>query len=228
MMGHLILLVRAFGLYLLCLLVIRIMGKRTIAQLSPFDLIVMIIIGDAIAIPMQDENVPILHGIIPVLTVSVLNYLMSIIITKSRLFENFLQGVSTALVKDGEVMVKNLRKERISMADLMILLREKDVDNINEVAEATLEPNGKLSIIKKRQYHAVTCDDLGIPPEAGNYQTVIIDNGEVVVDNLERLRVSMSHIIKELNKKGVLNIDKVSRVTIDENGNLNVVKGRSE
>jgi uncharacterized membrane protein YcaP (DUF421 family) len=227
-MGHLILLVRAFGLYLLCLLVIRIMGKRTIAQLSPFDLIVMIIIGDAIAIPMQDENVPILHGIIPVLTVSVLNYLMSIIITKSRLFENFLQGVSTALVKDGEVMVKNLRKERISMADLMILLREKDVDNINEVAEATLEPNGKLSIIKKRQYHAVTCDDLGIPPEAGNYQTVIIDNGEVVVDNLERLRVSMSHIIKELNKKGVLNIDKVSRVTIDENGNLNVVKGRSE
>ena len=138
-------------LFSVSLLLVRVMGKRTIAQLSPFDLIVIIIMGSAIAIPLEDDKIKLSYGIAPVIILSILNYILAILITKSRKIEDFFQGKSTVLVKNGEVMMKNLKKERITIADLLVLLREKDVTNINDIEEATIEPNGKLSILKKRQ-----------------------------------------------------------------------------
>lgn len=84
-------------LFTVSLVLVRLMGKRTVAQLSPFDLIFMIIMGSAIAIPLEDHDIKITHGIFPVIITSLLNYTLAILITKNRKVENFLQGTSRSL-----------------------------------------------------------------------------------------------------------------------------------
>lgn len=207
-------------LFAVSLFIVRFMGKRTLAQLSPFDLLYVIIMGAAIAIPLEDEKIKLSCGIIPVLVLTVLNYILSVVITKNRKIENLLQGPSTVLVRDGDVVVENLKKERITMADLLLLLRENDVWNINEVEEATIEPNGKLSVIKKKYMQAVTPKDLGLWTNQGIFPTLVIDSGEVIEDNLSKLEVGIDQVIKELSKKNLERLDKISSLWIDEEGNM--------
>jgi uncharacterized membrane protein YcaP (DUF421 family) len=212
------------------LVLVRFMGKRTIAQLSPFDLIVIIIMGSAIAIPLEDDKIKLSFGIVPVIIMSILNYLLSVIITKNRKIENFLQGTSTVLVRNGEVIIRNMKKERITMADLLILLREKNISNINEVEEATIEPNGKLSIIKKKQMQTVTPKDLGLWSNQGIFPTLVIAEGQVIQDNLDRTGVGIEQLLGELRKKGIRDLREIESAWIDEEGNIGVdrVKEKSD
>ncbi|MDD4569057.1 MAG: DUF421 domain-containing protein [Tepidanaerobacteraceae bacterium] len=209
-------------LFSVSLVIVRLMGKRTLAQLSPFDLIFMIIMGSAIAIPLEDHDIRITHGIYPVIITSLLNYMMAILITKNRKIENFLQGTSRVLVRNGEVIVGNLKKERITMADLLILLREEGVTNINEVEEAAIEPNGKLSVIKKKYMQTVTPRDLGLWSNQGVFPTLVIDQGNVVQDNLDRVGVSIDQILRQLNQKGIGRLKEIRSAWIDEEGNVTV------
>ncbi|HHX23248.1 MAG: YetF domain-containing protein [Tepidanaerobacteraceae bacterium] len=209
-------------LFSVSLVMIRLMGKRTLAQLSPFDLIFMIIMGSAIAIPLEDHDIKLTHGIVPVIIVSVLNYLLAILITKNRKIENYLQGTSCVLVKKGEVVLENLKKERITMADLLLLLREKGVTTINEVEEATIEPNGKLSVIKKKYMQNVTPKDLGLWSEQGVFPTLVIDQGNVVFDNLDRVGVGIDQMLRQLNQKGIGRLKEIKAAWIDEEGNIEI------
>ncbi|NLU10451.1 MAG: DUF421 domain-containing protein [Tepidanaerobacter acetatoxydans] len=209
-------------LFMVSLTLVRLMGKRTVAQLSPFDLVFMIIMGSAIAIPLEDHDIRLTHGIFPVAITSLLNYLLAIIITKNRKVENILQGTSRVLVKDGEVVVSNLKKERITITDLLVLLREKDVTNINEVEEATIEPNGKLSVIKKKYMQTVTPRDLGLWSNQGIFPTLVIDGGEVIQDNLDRVGVSIDLMLRQLNQKGIGRLKEIKSAWIDEDGNLSI------
>lgn len=215
-------------LFAVSLLIVRLMGKRTLAQLSPFDVLYVIIMGAAIAVPLEDEKIKLSCGIIPVLVLTVLNYILSVLITKNRKIENLLQGPSTVLVRDGDVILENLKKERITMADLLLMLRENDVWNINEVEEATIEPNGKLSVIKKKYMQAVTSMDLGLWSNEGIFPTLIIDSGEVVEDNFDKLNVGIDQVINELSKKNLNSLEEISSLWIDEEGNISLDKRNSE
>jgi uncharacterized membrane protein YcaP (DUF421 family) len=209
-------------LFTVSLVLVRLMGKRTVAQLSPFDLIFIIIMGSAIAIPLEDHDIKITHGIFPVLITSLLNYMLAILITKNRKVENFLQGTSRVLVRNGEVIIGNIKKERVTMADLLILLREKGVTNINEVEEAAMEPNGKLSVIKKKYMQTVTPRDLGLWSNQGTFPTLVVDQGEVVQDNLDRVGVSIDLMLRQLNQKGIGRLKEIRSAWIDEEGNVSV------
>jgi uncharacterized membrane protein YcaP (DUF421 family) len=218
------LLFRTLILFVLCLVAIRLMGKRTIAQLSPFDLLSIIIIGSAVAVPMEDEKVPFVHGLIPIFAITLVNYLLQLLILRNRKVENFLQGTPSVLVKDGEIILKNLKKERMSLADLSILLREKNIRNVNQVQEATLEPNGKLSITRVEKEEPITLKDLGLPGGTGIFPTVVVDNGDVVFDNLSKTKLSLLQLVSEVQQRGVENLQEIAQATLDEKGNLQVVR----
>lgn len=213
---------KAIILFTVSLVMVRLMGKRTVAQLSPFDLIFMIILGSAIAIPLEERDISLIQGVFPILITALLNYMLAILITKNRKIENFIQGTSRVLVRKGEVLIGNLKKERITMADLLILLREKGVTNINEVEEATIEANGKLSVIKKEYMQTITPRDLGLWSNQGIFPTLMIDQGEVIQDNLDRVGVSIEQLLRQLNQKGITRLKDISAAWIDEEGNVSV------
>jgi len=155
-----VLIIRTLLTFLVVLFVVRWTGKRSIANLAPFDLAMVILIGEVAAIPVSDLKVDLLHGILPVVLIGALHVGTTSIAVHSTFFERLTEGVPTLLVKNGKVLKKNLFKERVSMADLMTALRHKEVTSIEDVKEAWIEHAGGVSVIRKHEVDAATPRDL--------------------------------------------------------------------
>lgn len=145
-----VLLVRTFITFVMVLLIVRWTGKRSIANLAPFDLAMVILIGEVAAIPVADLKVDFLHGLLPVAFIGALHVAVTTLAVHNKTFERWTEGVPTLLVKDGKVLRKNLLKERVSMDDLKTALRHKEVKSIREVKEAWIEHAGGISVIRRQ------------------------------------------------------------------------------
>lgn len=127
------------------------MGKRCVAELAPFDLSVIIIMGSTAALPLEDMEIHILHGIIPILPLAGMEYLLSVISIHWRGFEKVTQGVSTPVVINGRMLKDNVNKERVSDAGIHVMLRQAGADRMENAALAALEPAGWSRSSRRRK-----------------------------------------------------------------------------
>jgi uncharacterized membrane protein YcaP (DUF421 family) len=153
---------RTLVMFLVSLVAVRVTGKRSIGQLAPFDLVVIIIMGSVAALPLEDESIHMGHGIIPIVVLSALQYLLSVINMHWRGAEKITQGMSTPIVVDGKIMHENLKRERVSEADMHIVLRQAGAERVEDIALAVLEPTGQVSIVKKPEAQPVTPRDMNL------------------------------------------------------------------
>lgn len=179
-----ILVIRSLLVFVTVLFVVRWTGKRSIANLAPFDLAMVILIGEVAAIPVAELNVDLLHGILPVFIMGGLHVLVTTLALYSQWFEAFTEGRPTLLVKDGRVLKKNLIKERVSMTDLMTALRHKEILDLRKVKEAWIEQAGGVSVIRKKEEDAATPKDLERAIE------------RIVQENIARMRVELEELIR--------------------------------
>ena len=142
------LLYRTAILWMVALVVFRMMGKRTLAKLGPFDFAVIIMIGEAVAIGMQDAKTPLVNAIGITVLLGLLQYLLTWLNVRYRWLEKITQGTSTLLVEQGHVKQPEMKKERVSDPDLYMELRKKDI-TLDKIEEARLEPTGDISVKKK-------------------------------------------------------------------------------
>ncbi len=145
----LILLYRTAILWIVALVVFRMMGKRTLAKLGPFDFAVIIMIGEAVAIGMEDSKTPLMNAIGITVLLGPLQYLLTWLNVRYRWLEKITQGTSTLIVEQGHVKQQQMKRERVSNPDLDMELRKNDV-SLDEVVEARLEPTGDISLKKKK------------------------------------------------------------------------------
>ena len=143
--------IRTIILYLLVVVSMRLMGKRTIGELQPNELVIAIMISDLASIPMQSTDAPLLSGIIPILTLIAIEVFLSFGALKSKKFRKILCGEPTDIVNDGEINIKHMKDLRFSRTDLLEELRQQGCDDISEVKRAVLETNGQLSVILKEE-----------------------------------------------------------------------------
>ncbi|NLW48625.1 MAG: DUF421 domain-containing protein [Firmicutes bacterium] len=216
----LILPVRTVILYLLVVLVIRIMGKHQIGQLQPFELVITIMISELAAVPMQDTDIPLLHGIIPILTLLLVQVSLSLLSLKNEAARKIICGSPSILIDKGRINQNELTRLRYNISDLLEQLRLKDIPNIADVEYAILETSGKLSIIPKSQKRPVNPRDLQLnPPYEGLPSTLIVD-GVLKVKNLSRLNLSQDWLLEELKKFGLQTWEQVFLASIDSSGSL--------
>ncbi|HEY8464319.1 MAG TPA: YetF domain-containing protein [Bacillota bacterium] len=142
------------GIYLAALLVVRIMGKRALGELSLFDFVIMVGIGDVIVIVGLEQQVPLGKGLLILILLGILEYTFSLLTFKYPAFSRLIEGTPTLLIKDGVIYEKNLAKEHISRADLRQELRKEGVSDISQVSRAILEACGKFSVILKEDSQA--------------------------------------------------------------------------
>lgn len=147
----LVLIYRTAILYAVALVVFRLMGKRTLAKMGPFDFAVIIMIGEAVAIGMQDAKTPLWHAVGVTVALGILQYVLTWLNVRFRWLERITQGTPTRLIFRGQVDDKRLMQERISDSDLVMELRQKSVTNLSDVEEAFLEPTGAISVKKVSQ-----------------------------------------------------------------------------
>lgn len=216
----LILPVRAAILYLLVVLIVRIMGKHQIGQLQPYELVITILISELAAVPMQDTDIPLINGIIPILTLLVIQISLSLLSLKSETARRIICGGPSILVENGQIIEKELTRLRYNLNDLLEQLRLKSLPNISDVEYAILETSGKLSVIPKSQKRPVNPEDLNInTPYEGLPLTLIID-GNLKKDNLARANLNEHWLMTELEKSGLTHWKQVFLATLDTSGRL--------
>lgn len=216
----LILPVRTIILYLLVVLIIRIMGKHQIGQLQPFELVITIMISELAAVPMQDTDIPLLHGIIPILTLLFIQISLSLLSLKSDKARKIICGGPSILIEKGKINQKELARLRYNITDLLEQLRLKDMPNIADVEYAILETSGKLSIIPKSQKRAVNPKDLLLDTPYEGLPTTLIVDGVLKEKNLSKLNLTQDWLRNELSKKNICSWDEVFLAIIDSSGGL--------
>jgi len=192
--------VRVIIIYILVLIVMRLMGKREIGQLQPFELVVAIMIADLASIPMSDSGIPISNGIVPILGLLVMHIFISIINMKSMKVREFLCGKPRILIYRGKIDENALKKERFTLNELQERLRGSNIINIGDVEYAILETNGQITVIQKPDKRTVIPKDLNIMPDYEGLPYDLVVDGQVMVQNLKLLGKDYEWLKKEVAK----------------------------
>lgn len=216
----LVILIRTLILFLIVVIVMRVMGKRQIGQLQPFELAVAILISELAAVPMQDTGIPLINGIIPILTLLAAQLVMSFISLKSVRARAIICGKPNILIENGKINEKNLRKEMYTLNDLLEQLRIEGSPNIADVEFAILETNGQLSIIPKSQKRPLSPEDLNLSTKYEGLPLDVIVDGNINYKNLKKAQLDQSWLQTELSKLGIDNVKDVLFASLDTDGNL--------
>lgn len=191
---------RATILYIIVLIVMRLMGKREIGQLQPFELVISIMIADLASIPMTDTGVPISNGIIPILGLLVMHLMISLINMKSIKAREVICGKPTILVYRGKIDEKALKKERFTINELEERLRGNNVFNLGDVEYAILETSGQVTVIQKPEKRTTIPEDFNIVPEYEEIPYDLVIDGKIMDDNLKALGKNREWLKKQVEK----------------------------
>ena len=213
--------VRTVVVYFFVTLGIRLMGKRQIGDMQPNELAVTLLISEIAAIPLQDNSQPVLNGIVAIFMLVIIEIFLSVITMKSVKFRKLMSGNSAIVIKNGVIDQKAMRKVRLTVIDLIELLRGQGVFYIENVAYAVLEVNGSLSVLQKNQYLPVEKQD--IPKLKIKGETLplpVISDGKIILDALNSLGSSENEIKRRISPA---KIEDVFLLTLDKEGKINVI-----
>lgn len=220
----LILFFRTLILYALVVIFMRISGKQQIGQLQPYELVIAIMIADLVAIPMQNKGIPLLSGIIPILTLLVSQLFLSYLSMKSLRARAIICGTPTILIEKGKILTSQLQKERYNINDLLEELRVKGYPNIADVEYAILETNGSLSVIPKSNKRPVTPQDLNLTPQYEGLPLPIIIDGRIMHQNMQKAGIDMEWLNAQLKMWKIQNVKEVLFASLDTNKVLTVYR----
>ncbi len=184
--------IRTAFLYFVVIIAMRIMGKRQIGELQPFELVVTLMLSDLATIPMQETGVPLLAGIVPILMLASLEILLSFISLKSKRTRAFLLGRPSILIRNGVLDEKEMRHLRVNLDDILDELRKKDIRSVDEVAVAILETDGSISAFPKS--------------DGGSVPYTLISDGRIISENLKKCNISEKKLREMLGGKKATDI----------------------
>jgi len=200
-----IIFLRTVILYCLVIFTLRIMGKRQLGQLQPSEFVVAIMISNLATFAIEEANVPLLVGVIPIMTLMCFEVFNSGLALKSRLFRRMVSGSARIVIRDGCIDQGELTRLRFSIDDLYEQLRQKDVFDITEVALGLVETNGQLSVYKKYLSQAATNGTMNLPDEKGKDfpPVILISDGELIRPSLDLCNLSGKWLEKVLAEKSL-------------------------
>lgn len=212
--------IRTVILYLLIIVGIRLMGKRQIGQLEPSELVLSLLIADLAAVPMQDFGIPLIMGIIPILTLLCLSTILSVLTVKSIRFRALLCSRPSIVIQDGKILTREMVKNRFTVDELMEELRVAGITDLDSVKYAVLETTGRISVVPKAEERPVTVRDMKLTVKDTGMPVIVISDGRVLSKNLKIRKLSMEWLYGELLKRGVSDIRRVFLMTVDEAGGV--------
>ncbi len=211
--------VRTMILYIVIISVIRLMGKRQVGELQPSELVITILISAVASVPVQDIDIPLSHGIIPILTLMSAEVIISSFSQNHIRFRRLLTGNPVLVIRDGNFVQKSVNKLRLSVDDILAGLRLGGVFDVREVKIAQIETNGQMSILLNDDKLPANNGDLNIKPSpTGPFYTIISD-GHVISDNLKSISQSTKWMEQIIKAKGADRPEEVFFLSADKYGN---------
>jgi len=196
------------------------MGKRQLGELQPFELVITLIVADLATIPMADTQIPLIHGIVPLITLLFIHFLISVIIRKSLVMRKIISGKPVIIISPKGIEYENLKSLNLNLNDVQEGLRNLNFFNLNDIEYAIVETTGKISVIPKAGSCPATKDDLKIKTAENRLFMILISDGKLVSENLVVAKVDQNFIMRQLKKIGESKIKNILVFTLDNDGNI--------
>ena len=211
---------RSVIIYLFVLVVIRLMGKRQVGEMQPFEFVITLIMADLACIPMAELAVPLVHGLIPIFTLLIVHFLICVFSRKSMKMRYLLTGRPAIIVSPRGINYMELKKLNMTLDDLIESLRGCEVFNIDDVAYAIMETNGKICVIKKATVEPPTREDLKVEISPNGLPVNIIMDGKLMKENVSLTGIDQNFIDECLKRAKVNKVKEVLLFTLDNQGNV--------
>ena len=216
---------RTVILYFLIMTGLRLMGKRQIGELEPGELVLTMMISDLATVPMQDFGIPLLAGVIPILTLLALSMLLSQLSLSSIRFRALACGTPSVLIREGVLQQEAMRKNRYTLDELLEELRGQGFTGVEEVKYAVLENSGHLSVLPWARCQPPTAEQLGVAVEENvTLPVVLVNDGRLLWRNLEAQGLDEAWLREALRKEGLSSHREAFLVTVDVTGRVSCVK----
>ncbi len=211
-----LIMIRTAIVFLVLLLIMRLMGKRQIGEMQPFELVITLLISELACIPMADASVPLLYGVVSIVTIFVLHEIVCLIDLKVKPMKSFISGKPGVVVNKNGIDDYELKRNRLDVTDLIESLRSAGYFSLDSVDYALYEANGTFSALPNPDYEETQ----------NSLPVVIVDNGKFDEKNLSFIGLERSFFETLLKKQGVNSLKRVLVLTADGTGKLYLqVKG---
>ncbi len=215
-----IIFVRTLIIYLSLIILMRLLGKRMLRELELSELVVSVILADLAATPLQDTAIPLLNGLIPIITLFACELIISGGILANVGFRTLMCGKPSFLIINGEIQEKEMRKSRFSLDELLEELRGKEILDISSVQYAILETDGTLNAILTAEERPVSARQMNAQLSDCGYPIVIIEDGVLLDKNLKHIGKDSKWLQREINKRGGGDKKDVFTMIYYENGSI--------
>ena len=206
---------RTVILYFLIIFCFRMLGKHQVSELEPAEFVLTLVIADIAAVPMQDFGIPLLTGVVPILTLLCLAMILSVLTMKSLKIRTLLSGRPSILIRDGKPVQKEMRRTRMTMDELMEELRLQGYTTFSGIRYAILETNGQMSVLPyaAEMPAAAKYTDHSVPETT--LPIVLINDGRLISENLKAQGLDDKWLKKQLKKHGASSVKDVFYFSID-------------
>ena len=213
--------IRSVIIYILVLVLFRVMGKRQLGQMQPFEFVLTLIIADLATIPMAEISVPVLHGIIPLFTLVLLHFVLTTLSKISLRFGSFISGKPVIVINPQGIDYKSLKSLNLSIDDLFEAIREQGFFSLDQIEFAIMETNGKMSILPKAQNAPLTPSDMGVETKQTYIPVSLVVEGKILRENVEYAGVNEG-FVKDFVSSKIKNgkIKNVLIMTLDKSGKV--------
>lgn len=211
---------RAVILYGVSVFAVRLMGKRQIGQLQPYELVAAILIADLAAGPMSGAETPLLYGVVPIAALVLLHSAVGLLGMKSPGFRRLLNGSARILVLNGSIQYEELKRVCLPVSDLLEVVRANGMMNISEVGTAVLETNGALSVFPRAQDRPVTPRDLKLHVEEEEMPAVLIADGVYRENEIAQAGLTRERLDAFLRAQGIGENERVLLCSLDGKGEV--------
>jgi len=212
--------IRTLILFMVVVVGLRLMGKRQIGQLQPYELVIVIMLSALAAIPMENTGIPLVSGLFPIFTLLLAQVALAYISLKSERARGIICGTPSVLIENGKIIEKEMYRLRYNMNDLLEQLRSKNIPNVSDVEFAILETSGQLSVIPKSQKRPLVPADMNLPTTYEGLPMTLIIDGHVFPNNLSKANLGMEWLTTELQKFGINDFNDVLFASLDTEGKL--------
>lgn len=200
--------VRCIVIYFFLLVAMRLMGKRQLGELQPFEFAITLVASDLACIPMSDPTIPIVYGIIPVFTLFVVHIIITKLASGSLRFRKLLNGKPIIVIERGNLLPDVLKELNMNIDDLLEALRSGGCFDPGEVEYAIIETNGTMTVLPKAQFKPLTPSDMGMAPEPAEMPVTVVMEGCFMGANLKGLRgVDKERVLRLLDVLGMKQSD---------------------
>lgn len=214
--------IRTLLIYVILIGTMRLMGKRQLGELEISDLVTTLLLSEIAAIPIENQEIPIMYAVIPIITLLTLEVILSVILMKCPKLKNLASARPNIIINKGKLNQKELTKIRISLDELISELRQSNISDISEVEYAILEQNGKITVIPKASSKPPSAEQLGLDIDEPGIMHMIIADGKINSYNLKLLGIEKASLYEMLEKKH-LDPRHIFLLTMDDSGKMNII-----